>query len=160
MKSTKFLTWILAILGFQMQSCGDGEEIGGREEYGCPYTKFRTHGTVKDETGNAIQDAEVKVNIDAIVRIEGNDSTGAKDTVVWNANQTSNSDKNGNYSIDNEAPGIVKHSTYRYEVIASKDGYTPDTMYNDVKEEDLKYESEGSWGGICKEKINLILKKK
>ena len=64
MKSSKILAGILAMLGFQMQSCV------GTDEYGCPYTTYKTNGTVKDENGNKVQGAEVSVKADVIVEKE------------------------------------------------------------------------------------------
>ena len=54
MKATKLIGGLLAILGFQMQSC----------EYGCPYTTYKTQGTVVDEKGDKIKGAEVKLKIE------------------------------------------------------------------------------------------------
>ena len=75
MKSSKILARILAMLGFQMQSCV------GTDEYGCPYTTYKTNGTVKDENGNKVQGAEVSVKVDVIAEKKNHYGEKSKDTI-------------------------------------------------------------------------------
>ena len=92
MTSSKILAGILAMLGFQMQSCV------GTDEYGCPYTTYKTNGTVKDENGNKVQGAEVSVKADVIVEKENIYGEKSKDTISRPI-QTVYSNKKGVYEV-------------------------------------------------------------
>ena len=154
MKTSKLFTAFLAILGFQTQSCTEVEEAP--DEYGCPYTTFKTNGTVQDENGNKIKGAEVNVNINVI--IEKEDSTGAThNDTIGHFNKASVSDKKGNYEVAMRGDGYGK---FYYEVITNKDGYEPDTIRKEVQSKDLEHLKEGTWGTILKNKIDIVLKKK
>lgn len=157
MKTTKILTWLLAILGFQMQSCTE-EEKEGREEYGCPYTTYKTHGTVKDENGNKIQDAKVSVKIDAVV--ETTDSIGVQSDTIWHSKESVMSDKRGNYETRRSGEYLNNYAIYHYEVITDKDGYATDTIRKAVEGKDLKLEDGGKWESVIRQEINIVLKKK
>lgn len=160
MKTSKLFAALLAILGFQVQSCtkeDDGNNGGSSEEYGCPYTTFRTNGTVQDENGNKIEGAKVNVNINVI--IEKQDSIGThKDTII-NFSDSSFSNKRGNYEVATRGDRGY-YDNYNYEVITNKDGYEPDTIRKDVQTKDLEQEKEGRWGTSIKNKIDIVLKKK
>ena len=156
MKTTKILTWLLAILGFQMQSCTEEED--GREEYGCPYTTYKTHGTVKDENGNKIQDAKVSVKIDTVV--ETTDSIGVQSDTIWHSIESVMSDKRGNYETRRSGVHLNGDAIYHYVVITDKNGYLPDTIRKEVKGMDLKFEKGGDWETIAKNEINVTLKRK
>ena len=146
MKASKFLYWLLAILGFQMQSCA--EEVETREEYGCPHIRFKefkTNGIVQDKNGNKIQNAEVNLKINAI--IESSDSISTSNDTFNIPVQTTVSDKNGFYEIVHN----VKGDKYDYEIITNKEGYESDTIRKEVKSEK---------GGDENIKIDITLKKK
>lgn len=147
MKSTKLYIGLLAVLGFQMQSCRYETE-----EYGCPHTTFKTTGTVKDENGNKIEGAEVSVRIESIE----SDPTRNEEK----ANRTAISDKNGNYQVeDGRCDGISHYEKLQYEVITKKDGYKPDTIIKEVRKEDLKFKKVDSWDKSTTQEINVVLKK-
>ena len=160
MKTSKLFAALLAILGFQVQSCTkeeDGNGGGSSEEYGCPYTIFRTNGTVQDENGNKIEGAKVNVNINVI--IEKQDSIGThKDTII-NFSDSSLSNKRGIYEVATRGDRGY-YANYNYEVITNKDGYEPDTIRKDVQTKDLEQKKEGRWGTSIKNKIDIVLKKK
>lgn len=156
MKTTKILTWLLAILGFQMQSCTE-EEVAP-DEYGCPYTTYKTHGTVKDENGNKIQDAKVSVKIDAVV--ETTDSIGVQSDTIWHSKESVMSDKRGNYETRRSGEYLNNYAIYHYEVITDKDGYAPDTIRKAVEGKNLKLEDGGKWESVIRQEINIVLKKK
>lgn len=155
MKATKLLTWLLAILGFQMQSCTE-EEVAP-DEYGCPYTTYKTHGSVQDENGNKIQDAKVNVKIDAIVEVT--DSIGVHRDTIWQAKESAMSDRRGNYETRRSQEHLNGNTIYQYEVITHKDGYAPDTIRNEVKGKDLNLENGGDWETIVTHEINVTLKR-
>ena len=155
MKATKLFAWILAILGFQMQSCTEEEE--GREEYGCPYTTYKTHGFVQDENGNKIQDAKVNVKIDAVV--ETTDSIGVHSDTIWHAKESVISSRRGNYETRRSVEHLNSDATYHYEVVTNKAGYAPDTIRKEVKGKDLKFERGGDWETIATNEINVTLKR-
>ena len=75
-----------------MQSCV------GTDEYGCPYTTYKTNGTVKDENGNKVQGAEVSVKADVIVEKENIYGEKFKDTISQPI-QTVYSNKKGVYEV-------------------------------------------------------------
>lgn len=160
MKTSKLFAALLAILGFQVQSCtkeDDGNNGGGSEEYGCPYTTFRTNGTVQDENGNKIEGAEVNVNINVI--IERQDSTGTtRNDTIDHLSNSSFSNKKGNYEV--AIGGNPYQATLNYEVITNNDGYEPDTVRKEVQSKDLEQVKEGKWGTTIKNKIDIVLKKK
>ncbi|MBE6328238.1 MAG: hypothetical protein E7077_14530 [Bacteroidales bacterium] len=147
MKLAKITTWLLAILGFQMQSCRYETE-----EYGCPHTTFKTTGTVKDENGNKIGGAEVNVKIETIVN--------RPEEPEVKANKSTLSDNNGAYQVsDGRCDGIDRYETLQYEVITRKDGYKPDTIIKEVRKEDLKFKKVDSWDKSTTQEINVVLKK-
>lgn len=150
MSKSKLYAWILSILGFQMQGCDFTET----EEYGCPHTTFRTSGTVKDENGNYIQDAEVKVKIKAVNSSRPNDSeTKANSSVI--------SDNKGAYQTsDGKCDGINNYEKLQYEVITNKTGYKPDTIIKEIKKEDLKFKKDDSWKKSTNQEVNIVLKRK
>lgn len=160
MKTSKLFAALLAILGFQVQSCtkeDDGNNGGSSEEYGCPYTTFSTNGTVQDENGNKIEGAEVNVNINVI--IERQDSTGTtRNDTIDHLSNSSFSNKKGNYEV--AIGGNPYQATLNYEVITNKDGYEPDTVRKEVQSKDLEQVKEGKWGTTIKNKIDIVLKKK
>ena len=157
MKATKLLPWLLAILGFQIQSCTEGEEITP-DEYGCPYTTYKTHCSVQDENGNKIQDAKGNVKIDAVV--ERTDSIDVHSDTIWHAKESVMSDRRGNYETRKSGESLNSNATYHYEVITQKDGYAPDTIHKEVKGKDLNLERGGEWETITSQEINVILKRK
>ncbi len=149
MSKSKLYVWLLAVLGFQMQSCRAFEE----EEYGCPYTRFRTNGIVQDENGNKIQGAEVNVKIESIESDPNRNEEKANKTVI--------SDKNGNYIIEGGGcDGISHYEKLQYEVITKKDGYKPDTILKEIKKEELKFKKDDTWEKSTEQKIDITLKKK
>ena len=149
MNKSKLYVWVLAILGFQMQSCIDDST----EEYGCPYTRFRTNGIVQDENGNKIQGAEVNVKIESIASTPDRNEEKANGTVI--------SDKNGNYIIEGGGcDGISHYEKLQYEVITKKDGYKPDTILKEIKKEELKFKKDDTWEKSTEQKIDITLKKK
>lgn len=149
MKLTKLLTWLLTILGFQMLSCT------GEDEYGCPYTTYKTSGTVEDENGNKIQGAEVNVKIDAI--IEKRDSSGTYNDTINRTVQTTFSDKKGHYETNHG--DLNGYNALSYEVITKKDGYEPDTIRKEVNRSDFRFKRSGDWETIASHEINIVLKK-
>lgn len=153
MKLTKLLSWLLTLLGFQMLSCT------GADEYGCPYTKYKTTGTVKDESGNKIQDAKVNVKIDVIT--EKQDYMGGLygDTISQDP-QTASTDKKGHYETSHRDLDNYKYKKLKYEVITNKDGYTPDTIRKEVNKSDFRFKSSGDWETTATHEINIVLKKK
>lgn len=155
MNTSKLFAAFLTVLGFHTQSCTKIEEAP--DEYGCPYTIFKTNGTVQDENGNKIEGAKVNVNINIIV--ERQDSTGiTRNDTVDHFSDSSISDKKGIYEVN--ARGNIYNTTFNYEVITDKDGYEPDTIRKDVQTKDLEQEKEGRWGTSIKNKIDIVLKKK
>lgn len=159
MKSTKLLSSLLALLGFQMQSCiGD---LIGSDEYGCPYTTFKTNGTVKDENGHNIQNAKVHVNIDGVVSNTDSTGTTTNDTVS-HLEKSGTTNRSGVYDIRVEGEGVYhRGATLHYEVITEKDGYESDTTHNQVKREDLSREKgKDDWETILSHGINVTIKKK
>ncbi|MEE1084414.1 MAG: radical SAM-associated putative lipoprotein [Paludibacteraceae bacterium] len=153
MKLTKLLSWLLAILGFQMLSCT------GTDEYGCPYTTYKTSGTVKDENGNKIQDAKVNVKIDVIT--EKQDYMGGLygDTISQDP-QTAFTDKKGHYETSHRDLDNYNYKKLKYEVITNKDGYKPDTIREDVNKSDFRFKDTGEWETTATHEINIVLKKK
>lgn len=149
MSKSKLYVWLLAVLGFQMQSCRAFEE----EEYGCPYTRFKTNGFVQDENGNKIQGAEVSVRIESIESDPNRNEEKANGTAI--------SDKNGNYQVvDGRCDGISHYEQLQYEIITKKDGYKPDTILKEIKKEELKLKKEGTWEKSTEQKIDIVLKKR
>ena len=147
MKSSKILAAVLAVLGFQMQSC----------EYGCPYTTYKTHGTVMDENGNKIKGAEVKVKIES--RPDSLHLSIDKTHPVIST-KTAMSDRKGKYETTHKDLDDIGNVKLNYEVITNKDGYQPDTIHKEAKMEDLKYRDEGAWETIATHEINIVLKKR
>ena len=153
MNLTKLLSWLLAILGFQMLSCT------GEDEYGCPYTTYKTSGTVKDESGNNLQGAKVNVKIDVIT--ERQDYMGGQhgDSICLDP-QTASTDKKGHYETSHRDLDNHKYKKLKYEVITNKDGYTPDTIRKEVNKSDFRFKSSGDWETTATHEINIVLKKK
>lgn len=147
MKSSKILAAVLAVLGFQMQSC----------EYGCPYTTYKTHGTVMDENGNKIKGAEVKVKIES--RPDSLHLSIDKTHPVIST-KTAMSDRKGKYETTHKDLDDIGNVKLNYEVITNKDGYQPDTIRKEVKKTDFKYRDEDTWETIATHEINIVLKKK
>lgn len=156
MKSTKLLSGILALLGFQLQSC---DVFEGTDAYGCPYTTFKTKGTVKDSRGNKLQNAKVSVKIDAVVTKE--DSTGVKRDTLWKVNGECYTNRKGEYEVsrgvDDDYYPVEK---LHYTVITEKEGYESDTTHEEFKIQELKKEKDKEWETIRSLDINVILKKK
>lgn len=154
MKLTKIYAGILALLGFQMQSCDKEKEIIGTDEYGCPYTVYKTKGSVKDQNGNNVADANVEVNIKAVYELN--------DSIVADVSKgTAQSNSNGIYEVrSNEDMPTYSNANYRYEVITNKEGYDTDTTILDKPSKDITIEHEGEWGAIIEQEINVVLKKK
>ncbi len=147
MKATKLIGGLLAILGFQMQSC----------EYGCPYTTYKTHGTVVDEKGDKIKGAEVKVKIEShpdTLHLSIDKSHPVIST------KTAVSDRKGKYETTHKDLDDIGNVKLNYEVITNKDGYQPDTIRKEVKKTDFKYRDEDTWETIATQEINIVLKKK
>lgn len=147
MKATKLIGGLLAILGFQMQSC----------EYGCPYTTYKTHGTVVDEKGDKIKGAEVKVKIEShpdTLHLSIDKSHPVIST------KTAVSDRKGKYETTHKDLDDIGNVKLNYEVITNKDGYQPDTIRKEVKKTDFKYRDEDTWETIATHEINIVLKKK
>ena len=156
MKSTRLVAWLLALLGFQMQSCT--EETEEPPMYGSPYTTYKTRGTVLDENGNKIQDAKVNVRIDAI--IEQKDSTGVHRDTIWHSNETVLSNRRGKYETMRAGEDLSYDRSYIYEVVTNKDGFAPDTIHKEVKGNELKLEQGNKWESIATQEIDIVLKKK
>ncbi len=152
MNLTKLLSWLLAILGFQMLSCT------GTDEYGCPYTTYKTTGTVKDESGNKIQGAEVSVKIDAIVEKKDYNGVLHSDTISLDP-QTASTDKKGHYETSHRNLDNYNYKTLKYEVITNKDGYKSDTIRKDVNKSEFRFKSTGDWETTASHEINIVLKK-
>ena len=152
MNLTKLLSWLLAILGFQMLSCT------GTDEYGCPYTTYKTTGTVKDESGNKIQGAEVSVKIDAIVEKKDYSGVLHGDTISLDP-QTASTDKKGHYETSHRNLDNYNYKTLKYEVITNKDGYKSDTIRKDVNKSEFRFKSTGDWETTASHEINIVLKK-
>lgn len=147
MKATKLIGGLLAILGFQMQSC----------EYGCPYTTYKTHGTVVDEKGDKIKGAEVKVKIEShpdTLHLSIDKSHPVIST------KTAVSDRKGKYETTHKDLDDIGNVKLNYEVITNKDGYQPDTIRKEVNKTDFKYRDEDTWETIATHEINIVLKKK
>ena len=147
MKSSKILAAVLAVLGFQMQSC----------EYGCPYTTYKTQGTVVDEKGDKIKGAEVKV------KIESHPDTlhlSIDKTHPVISTKTAMSDRKGKYETTHKDLDDIGNVKLNYEVITNKDGYQPDTIRKEVKKTDFKYRDEDTWETIATHEINIVLKKR
>lgn len=156
MKSTNLLTGLLALLGFQLQSCDIYE---GTDAYGCPYSTFKTKGTVKDSQGNKIQDAKVLVKIDGIVTKE--DSTGVKTDTIWSSNRITYSDRKGVYENNQRGEdSYLLNEVLHFDVITEKEGYESDTIHKEVKRSELKKEKGAEWETLRSQEINVVLKKK
>ncbi|MEE1063241.1 MAG: radical SAM-associated putative lipoprotein [Paludibacteraceae bacterium] len=153
MKLTKLLSWLLTLLGFQMLSCT------GTDEYGCPYTTYKTSGTVTDESGNKIQGAKVNVKIDVIK--ERQDYMGGQygDSIGLDP-QTASTDKKGHYETSHRDLDNYNYKKLKYEVITDKDGYTPDTIRKEVNKSDFRFKDTGDWETTATHEINIVLKKK
>lgn len=152
MKPTKLLTWLLTLLGFQMLSCT------GEDEYGCPYTTYKTSGTVKDESGNKIQGAEVSVKIDAI--IEKKDYSGVLDVDTISLEpKTASTDKKGHYETTHRDLDNYNYKTLKYEVITNKIGYKSDTIRKDVNKSDFRFKNTGEWETTATHETDIVLKK-
>ena len=147
MKRSGLFAALLAMLGLQMQSC----------EYGCPYTTFKTNGTVQDENGNNIKDAKVSVEIDIIT--ENQSSTGKHPDIKCDK-KTVFTDKKGHYETTHKDIDDVDFKTVNYEVITNKDGYNPDTIRKEVNKSELRFKDGDTWETIVFHKINIVLKKK
>jgi putative lipoprotein (rSAM/lipoprotein system) len=147
MKSSKILAAVLAVLGFQMQSC----------EYGCPYTTYKTQGTVVDEKGDKIKGAEVKVKIES--RPDSLHLSIDKTHPVIST-KTAMSDRKGKYETTHKDLDDIGNVKLNYEVITNKDGYQPDTIRKEVKKTDFKYRDEDTWETIATHEINIVLKKR
>ncbi len=150
MKSYKILAGILAVLGFQAQSCV------GTDEYGCPYTTYKTHGTVQDEKGNKIKGAEVNVKIDVIVEKQDL-AEKYKDTINLPI-RSAVSDKKGRYETTHG--DFDRYESLNYEVVTNKDGYEPDTIRKEVKRSDFKFKNGDDWETVATHEINVTLKRK
>lgn len=152
MKPTKLLTWLLTLLGFQMLSCT------GEDEYGCPYTTYKTTGTVKDESGNKIQGAEVNVKIEAIIERQDYSGVLHGDTISLDP-QTASTDKKGHYETSHRNLDNYNYKTLKYEVITNKDGYKSDTIRKDVSKSEFRFRSTRDWETTASHEINIVLKK-
>lgn len=148
MKVTKLIGGLLAILGFQMQSC----------EYGCPYTTYKTHGTVVDEKGDKIKGAEVKVKIES--RPDSISYLSIDKPHPVTSTKTAVSDRKGKYETTHKDLDDIGNVKLNYEVITNKDGYQPDTIRKEVKKTDFKYRDEDTWETIATQEINIVLNKK
>lgn len=154
MKSSRILAGILAMLGFQMQSCV------GTDEYGCPYTTYKTNGTVKDENGNKVQGAEVNVKVDVIAEKKNHYDEKSKDTISQPI-QTVYSNKKGEYEVSHgDLLDGFGNKSINYEVITNKDGYEPDTIRKEANKSDFKYKHVGDWETVATQEIDITLKKK
>lgn len=149
MKSSKILTGILAVLGFQSQSCV------GTDEYGCPYITYKIKGSVQDANGHKIPDAEISVKVDGIV--ERRDSLGVayKDTIS-DPVQTLFSNKKGDF----ETTIPYNFESYLFEIITNKDGYEPDTIHRNAEWKDFSTKKVGEWETLATYNIGITLKKK
>lgn len=148
MKKSGLFAALLAMLGLQMQSC----------EYGCPYTTFKTNGTVQDENGDNIKDAKVSVKIDIIT--DKLDPAERHPDTIKCGKQTVFTNRKGHYETTHKDIDDVDFKKVNYEVITDKDGYEPDTIRKEVQSKDLEHLKEGTWGTILKNKIDIVLKKK
>lgn len=146
MKSSKLIAGLLALLGLQMQSC----------EYGCPYTTYKTTGTVQDENGNKIKGAEVTVSIESrpdTLNYYNKD----KDPII--SSKTVLSDRKGKYETTHKDYDEIDDVKLTFEVITNKDGYQPDTIRKEAKKTDFKYRDGEAWETIVTHEINVVLKK-
>ncbi|MCQ2189762.1 MAG: radical SAM-associated putative lipoprotein [Paludibacteraceae bacterium] len=157
MKSTKLLTGLLALLGFQMQSC----RILGDEpdEYGCPYTTYKTSGSVKDTDGRTIEGADVNVKIAGILTPK--DSLAEKPDTLWHTEGKSVSNRKGLYETKQGGErGYRFEEAIHVEIITNKNGYESDTIRKEMKEKDFRRESGKTWETILSQVVNVVLKKK
>lgn len=146
MKSSKLFAGLLALLGLQMQSC----------EYGCPYTTYKTHGTVQDENGNKIKGAEVNVKIESR---PNSPYYSNRDTAPIISSRTVLSDRKGKYETTHKDYDEIDDVKLSFEVITNKDGYQPDTIRKEAKKTDFKYKDGDAWETIATHEINIVLKK-
>lgn len=154
MRKSNLIAGLLAILGFQAQSCV------GTDEYGCPYTTYKTNGTVKDEKGNKVQGAEISVKADVIVEKESIYGEKSKDTISQPI-QTVYSNKKGEYEVSHgDLLDGFGNKSINYEVITNKDGYEPDTIRKEANKSDFKYKHVGDWENVATQEIDITLKKK
>lgn len=147
MRSSKLFAGLLALLGLQMQSC----------EYGCPYTTYKTHGTVRDENGNKIKGAEVNVKIES--RPDSLYYSNRDKTPIISS-KTVLSDRKGKYETTYKDYDEINNFKLSFEVITNKDGYQPDTIRKEAKKTDFKYKDGDAWETIATHEINVTLKKK
>lgn len=147
MKKSGLFAALLAMLGLQMQSC----------EYGCPYTTFKTNGTVQDENGNNIKDAKVSVKIDIIT--EDHDPAGSRPDTIKCNRQIVTTDRKGYYETTHKDIDDIDFKTVNYEVITNKDGYKPDTIREEVNKSEIRFKDGDTWETIASHKINIVLKK-
>lgn len=131
---------MLALLGFQLQSCSK-EENGGADEYGCPYVTFHANGTVTDENGNKIDDAEVKI-----------EQKLTRGSYVLG---TTKSNDIGEFSI-NTTPSMAEQMNF--DIITNKSGYKPDTISLESHIEEFKGGKGWNEGNLKKE-FDIKLKK-
>lgn len=156
MKSTKLLTGLLALLGFQMQSC----RILGDEpdEYGCPYTTYRTHGTVKDSNGRVVEGANVNVKI-ASIRAN-KDSLSERSDTLWQTKGMSVSNRKGQYETRQRSDSYYPEQNTHIEIITDKNGYESDTIRKEMSMKDFNRESGKDWETILSYVADVVLKKK
>ncbi len=147
MKKSGLFAALLAMLGLQMQSC----------EYGCPYTTFKTNGTVQDENGNDIKDAKVSVKIDIIT--DKLDPAERHPDTIKCGKQTVFTNRKGHYETTHKDIDDVDFKKVNYEVITDKDGYEPDTIRKEVNKSEIRFKDGDTWETIASHKINIVLKK-
>lgn len=143
MKTTKFYSAILAILGIQLPSCSVQED-----EYGCPYADFKVFGTISDSDGNAIEDA--RVNLEFSYKEDFRDVPSSISHTIGEK-QTN---EKGEYIINSS------EANYGYfRLITEKNGYTPDTTKFIVRNYDYIDDSNKTWfKGYVYKLVNITLK--
>ena len=123
---------LLTLMGFS--SCSDNEVM-----YGMPFGSFEIKGTVTDENGNCIENAEIRVTLPE--QSSGIESFGSTRTGY-----------DGNYAIrKNEWSGRLK-----VVCIPAQTEFQPDSVIADMNYKG----SHGEWDkGHAEKKVNFRLKK-
>ena len=148
MSKSKLYAWILSILGVQLQSCFPFSAI----EYGCPHTEFKATGSVKNENGEKLQNAEIDVKIE-VFDPNGNKSLETQKKVT--------SDKDGNYEVRyGECDFTYPLEKIKYEVISYAPRYKYDTIRKEVEKQDIRIIKKGDEDKIINQEINVVLKKR
>lgn len=150
MSKSKLYVWLLSILGIQLQSCFPFSAI----EYGCQFTTFKTNGTVQDESGQTIQNAQINVKVNVYDK---------NSNIALTRRQNVTSDKDGKYEVKHGECDLditIGKIDYELITISPDDLYDNDTTHIEIGKEDIKIKKESDDDIIINQEIDVTLKKR